>query len=198
MESTEARYRFAEAAEHVFRLQEQLEAYKTALDHIAETSHSAGEVTAAAESLASALTGTADLLGEELLTQIEAVKHRLNAVQTQAERTEQALGSVSHDLAGSIHDSVTKQISTLQGTLDGVAAEYRQEFIGKLRQVRLLAASAVGLLSLLLALFLLRGCSSEPDTSSPGISLGEAQVQVLNGVGEGGLAGTFRDFLQSH
>ncbi len=197
METTETRQRFAEAAHHVIQLQEQLEAYKSALDHISDAARSSAEVSNASNKLTSALEGTADLLGEELLTEIEALRKRLVEVRAQAESTEQVLASVGQDLAGSIRENVSQEVLNLRGTLTGVVSEYRREFGRGLGQIRTMSAVTVGLLSLVLLAFLFRGCSDNSGSAPSAVQLQNAQVQILNGVGESGLARTLRDNIQA-
>lgn len=196
MESAEARLRFAHAAEQVERLQKQLTEYQSALEAISETSSSAGEVAEASRDLAISYLELKDKQAE-LLETAEELRQQLLSLQAQVEQTREELSTTSNELSTTVRQSLGQQVNALQGTLGKVVTDYRREFGSHLSQIRLLTVVAVGLLAFMLAVLLFSNRSGDAESLTSLVAIQEAQVQVLNGVGESGLAGQTGDFLRS-
>lgn len=203
MKKEKAKHRFAHAAEQVERLQEQLTEYKSALDTLRETSSSADEVTEASRDLALTYMEVKEEHGK-LLEEMKELRQHVASLQSQTEETREELGVTSKELGTTVRQSLGQQVDALEERLGNVAPDYQEEFGEHLSQIRILATGAVGLLVITLAVLLFGNLgpsktqSASPRTSPEAqVSLEDAKVQILNGVGKRGLAGQTKDYLQN-
>ena len=202
MDKEEAKHRFAHAAEQVERLQEQLADYKSVLDTLRETSSSADEVADASRALALTYMEVEEE-HSNLLKELEELREHVASLQSEAKQTREELNVTSEELGTSIREDLTQEVNALKERLGNVTPDYQEELRGYLSQIRFLTTGAFVLLVTMLVALLFSNFGAEKQESAsvatspnPRVSLEDAKIQILNGVGRDGLAGQTKSYLE--